>query len=389
MEKGKTLQVNKELLKTDKQNFKINSAPLVVKKNEEHWVSKDSLVNDRYKIVEIIGKGAFAQIYKAYDTYVKNKPVAIKFIKIQEDNSLAQAQALNIEKEAFAKFSFSNKVVSLKDFNIWKKMFYMVIDLIEGKQDLNNLFSKGYFSVMSPEEFKYYYLQICEGLSEIHDAGIIHRDIKPGNIMITETETVKISDFGISRLRSILNKETPNNIGFEGTPKYIAPEQILDSSVYLEQSDIYSVGIMMYVSLTGVEPHTLFTTQKIQDPNVQKKIAKLNIYGKVELPSVYNPNLNSFIDNIVMKCLAKDYKNRYQNLKDLIADLKQINVKSEAKNLEISNDIKNKNVKRSLNSYKGLKYERFFNKFTKKWIIPLFLTMGILVIGLLIVILIS
>ncbi len=382
-EKAAQKQVQQSNLKKPKPAFKAMT--------DEEWVKPDELIDDRYKVVKFIAKGGFAQVYEAIDLNYNSKPVAIKVIRLDVTNNrnfLAnQRKSLDTEKEAFAKLSFSENVVGLHGFDFWQdKYFYITLDLIDDGKTLATKFNKAYANILSLEEFKYYYTQICKGLYEIHKAGIYHRDVKPNNVMITSDDVVKISDFGISRLSSLILNENSANARQEGTPKYIAPEQIIHKDKYAIQSDIYSIGIMMYNSLTGVDPYTLYLSPSRSMEQKQRALIALHISEVPEKPSAYNPRLPMILDYIVMKCMAKDLKYRYKNFKEVLADLALIDQNWNVKYPDIQQSLKDKNSIKLVAMNKSSKYKNFFSKFNWKSYAMFFTSLSILVIVLLILI---
>lgn len=355
------------------------------KKAEKQLLKEGEMVANRYSIIEKIGEGAYAEIYKARDNFGQQQLVALKIIPIQKENSNSQKENLNVEKEVFAKLTFNKNVVGLKDFDSSNNLFYMVIDLVEGGANFQNKFRE-FYNTMSTSEIIYYFSQIAEGMNDIHLSGIVHRDIKPQNIMITTDEIVKISDFGISKIRDILNREHFYHLGFEGTPRYSAPEQYLDPSSYIPQSDIYSVGIMLYELATGVTPFAQFKDFK-SDKERYTYLLNQHIKEKLIRPRVFNPNLPQSLDNIIIKSLAKDPKYRYENFKDFLDDLQHLNENNNDRVLDLPNIVNNKRAQKSIKKAKDLRYERFFNRLNTKTVTFFFAFLIFLILMLTILIL--
>lgn len=317
------------------------------------------LFAERYFILKKIGQGAHAEIYKAQDRLNNNNLVALKIILRQEDNWERQKINLDIEKEAFAKLMFNPNVIGLKDFDNSQKLFYMVIDLVTGSITMQTHF-RSFYNLLTESELIYYFTQIGQGLLGIHKSGLVHRDIKPQNILLTNDEIVKISDFGISK---VANEELRYGVnqGFEGTPKYVSPEQYLDVNNFYIESDIYSMGVMLYEFATGVAPYITFREFK---DSKDRYVFILNQHLKqgVIRPKVFNLRLSQSMDNIIMKCLAKDKKNRYHNLEEFLDDLSKIDLNQNIKTkpIDISNYFSDSTMRRTIKKTNEYRFERFF-----------------------------
>ncbi|WP_026389155.1 serine/threonine-protein kinase [[Acholeplasma] multilocale] len=362
------------------------------KKIEQPTVKVGDLIDNRYQILATIGEGGNAKVYKALDTKTTKKDahfVAVKVISNINLSSESTKQSIEIEKEAFAKFAFSKNVISLVDFNEWNGMFYMVIDLVEGAADMSKKFSP--YPSMSLEEILYFYDMIGTGMQEIHDAGIYHRDVKPQNILVTEDSIVKISDFGISKIVDMLSNHTTST-GFQGTPRYSSPEQYLSPNDYKFQSDIYSVGVMLYENATGTQLFNIYSlNDKAKDQLNEKKIVFANKHYKEQIvrPKVFNRNIPQALDNIIMKCLAKDYTKRYQSFEEFLKDLREVKNNPNVKENNIEMFITDKDQKNVMKSDKDYQYKKFIKKFNWKFTIPVFAAVTTLVLTFAIVLLVS
>ncbi|PPE06167.1 serine/threonine-protein kinase [Williamsoniiplasma lucivorax] len=351
----------------------------------------------RYLILEEIGYGGFALVFKAQDlsSTAKTKPfVALKVMQMDLDSTpeerLKTEQSLNLEKDALAKFSFSENVVGLKNFAQIDSYFYMVLELVDGKQNFSQIFQH-YFSQLSTREIIYYFSQIAQGLSEIHNAGITHRDIKPGNIMVTKDEVVKISDFGIARFLDILKYDNPVFESFQGTPKFASPEQSWDFKTSYTQSDIYSVGIMLYEFSTGVAPFeqfVIFPKTNKGDNQKHRYILNQQIREEIVRPRVFNPNIPQALENIIVKALAKDVNDRFATFKEFTDELQHILDNNNAKELPLFSEIKDKKfVSKQLQKSREFKYKLFFKMFEKKIIIPFWILIVVVFLVLVILVL--
>ncbi|WP_231992273.1 serine/threonine-protein kinase [Mycoplasma putrefaciens] len=307
--------------------------------------------------------------------------VAVKImLKTKSKNAKLIIDRLNYEANTFAKLSFSKSVVNMKDVFDWENYYVIVMQLTQGT-DFSKKFS-AYSNILSTKEFIYYFEQIAKGLKEIHDSNIIHRDVKPANILITDDQKVKISDFGISKIKSIIS-ETNENIFSPGTPRYTAPEQFMSFEAkkadFRFESDIYSVGVMMFEFITGT---TLFLNTSSNQQDVkerEKQNFKRHVVKKVTRPRVINPNIPQAIENIIMHCLAKEWKNRYKNFDELLIDLQkakqELSVKEDFPFMDWEHD-KIAGIKNNYN----IKYESFVNDFISKYLIPAFVILIALLI---------
>ncbi|MDQ0567472.1 serine/threonine-protein kinase [Mycoplasma yeatsii] len=336
----------------------------------------DRLINKRYKILEFINSGAFASVFKAIDLDASflNKEdvfVAVKImLKGKRKNTQEINDRLNYEVNTFAKLSFSKNVINMKDVFEWDKYYVIVMELVEGI-DLSKKFSV-YNNILSTNEFIYYFEQIAKGLKEIHDSNIIHRDVKPANILITKHQKAKISDFGISKIKSIINETNEDNFS-PGTPRYTAPEQFINfeskKNIYSYESDIYSVGVMMYEFITGT---TLFLNTNYGNSNIkerEKENFKKHLVKEVLRPRYINPGIPQSIENIIMHCLAKEVKNRYKNFDELLSDLQkaklELDVKKDFPEMNWEAD-KISNMKLNYN----IRYKNFIEEFPYRFTIP-------------------
>ncbi|ATZ16265.1 serine/threonine-protein kinase [Entomoplasma freundtii] len=354
-------------------------------KKEKPFFNNGFLFAERYKILKKIGQGAHAEVYQAIDTLDNQKLVALKIIKVQQEDFARQEKHLDMEREAFARLIFNKNVIGLRDFDRSRKLFYMVIDLATGATNFQNKF-RHFGNILTNQEIIYYFDAIAKGMQGIHDVGIIHRDLKPQNILINDEEVVKISDFGISKLKTNIDKSHVS--GFEGTPKYAAPEQYLTNNEFYFQSDIYSVGIMLYELATGVTPYAIFKDFKT-DKERYTFILNQHLKEPITHPKVFNPNLPVALDNLIMKCLAKDLKYRYQTFAEFQSDLHQVLASPQPKMEEINQEISHLKIRKTLKRTKKYQFERFFKIFNFRHTLIFFILIGLLVLTLLLSILLS
>ena len=266
--------------------------------------SKGDKINDRYEIIKLIGEGGMANVYLAYDTILERN-VAVKVLRgdLADDEKFVR----RFQREALSASSLSHpNIVEMYDVGEDNGNFYIVMEYIDG-QTLKQLIKKrGHLTV--PEAIDIM-LQLTDGLAHAHDSYIIHRDIKPQNIMILEDGMVKITDFGIAMAINASDLTQTNSV--MGSVHYLPPEQANGKGSTVK-SDIYSLGILMYELLTGSVPFKGDTAVEIALKHMKEKI-----------PSIrkQNPTIPQSVENIVLKATAKNPKNRYDNVRDMYKDL--------------------------------------------------------------------
>lgn len=354
-------------------------------KKEKPFFNNGFLFAERYKILKKIGQGAHAEVYQAIDVLAKNQLVALKIIKLQNEDLERQEKHLEMERDAFARLIFNKNVIGLRDFDQSHKIFYMVIDLAIGATNFQNKF-RVFGNLLTTQEIIYYFGSIAKGMQGIHESHIIHRDLKPQNILINDEEIVKISDFGISKLKT--NNSENRVSGFEGTPKYAAPEQYLTNNEFYYQSDIYSVGIMLYELATGLPPYAIFKDFKT-DKERYTFILNQHLKEQIVPPKIFNPNLPQSLDNLIMKCLAKDLKYRYQSFNEFQNDLNQVLTNSQVKKEEVNQDLGHLKINKTLKKTKKYQFERYFKIFNFRHTLIFFIFIGLTVLSLTLCILLS
>ena len=259
----------------------------------------------RYRILGELGRGAMGVVYKAEDP-VLDRPLAIKTIVIPADDADRKEYEARFTQEARAAGRLAHPcIVTIYDVGHEGEMVYMTMELLEGT-DLANMAEKRRFKV--PEAVRIVE-QVAGALAFAHDRGVIHRDIKPPNIMVVAGGRVKIMDFGIARMRqSDLKTETGMMLG---TPRYMSPEQVGGRPVD-HRSDIFSLGTVLYEMLTGTK---LFAGA---DPSeIMYNVSHLRPVP----PSRLNRQVPAVLDLVVAKALEKDADERYQDAHQFAADL--------------------------------------------------------------------
>ncbi len=268
-------------------------------------IMKGQKISDRYQIIKSIGEGGMANVYLAYDT-ILDRNVAVKILR--GDLSNDEKFVRRFQREALAASSLAHpNIVEVYDVGEDNGEYYIVMEYIEGKHLKNLLKKRGKLTLSEAVDIM---LQITDGMSVAHDSYIIHRDIKPQNIMILENGLVKITDFGIAMAMNATQLTQTNSV--MGSVHYLPPEQASGQGSTL-QSDIYSMGIVMYELITGELPFK-------GDNAVEIALKHL----KEPLPDIREklPNVPNSIANIIKKATAKNPKNRYNDAREMHDDLK-------------------------------------------------------------------
>ncbi|MBQ9013927.1 MAG: Stk1 family PASTA domain-containing Ser/Thr kinase [Bacilli bacterium] len=268
-------------------------------------IAKGDLVNDRYEILKLIGEGGMANVYLARDTILDRK-VAVKILRgdLADDEKFVR----RFQREAISASSLSHtNIVEIYDVGEDDGNFYIVMEYIEGKT-LKQLIKKR--GVLSLPETIDIMMQLLDAIASAHDSYIIHRDIKPQNIMIKDNGLVKITDFGIAMALNSGALTQTNSV--MGSVHYLPPEQASGKGSTI-RSDIYSLGILMFEMLTGKVPFKGDTAVEIALKHM-----------KESLPSVreINPVVPQSVENIILKAAAKNPKNRYKDVREMKDDIK-------------------------------------------------------------------
>ena len=268
-------------------------------------IMKGQKINDRYQIIKSIGEGGMANVYLAYDT-ILDRNGAVKVLR--GDLATDEKFVRRFQREALSASSLSHpNIVEVYDVGEDNGQYYIVMEYIEGCQLKQLLKKRGRLTLSEVIDIM---LQITDGLSVAHDAYIIHRDIKPQNIMILDSGLVKITDFGIAMAMNSTQLTQTNSV--MGSVHYLPPEQANGKGSTL-QSDIYSMGILMYELLTGELPYKGDNAVEIALKHLKEKI-----------PSVREkfPEIPQSVENIIIKATAKNPKNRYADARSMNEDLR-------------------------------------------------------------------
>jgi serine/threonine-protein kinase len=259
----------------------------------------------RYRIIDELGRGAMGIVYKAEDPNL-DRLVALKTIILPEDAEEhgEYRKRFFLEAKAAGKLNHPH-IVTTFDCGEHEGMAYMAMELLEGIDLRTRMTKQGVTALEAVEIAR----QVAEGLGYAHERGVVHRDIKPGNIMLNGGGKAKIMDFGLARMRMADHKTSTGMV--LGTPRYMSPEQISGQPVD-QRSDIFSLGIVLYEMLTGTR---LYSGENIEQ--VQHSITQTEHVP----PTRVVPGLPAMIDFVVARALKKDPAVRYQDAYELAADL--------------------------------------------------------------------
>lgn len=263
------------------------------------------LLDNRYEILEVIGTGGMAVVYKARCNRL-NRLVAIKALKQELSQDEEFRRRFYAESQAVAMLSHPN-IVSVYDVAHSDGLDYIVMELIDGITLKQYMEQKGQ---LNWREALHFATQIAKALEHAHSRGIVHRDIKPHNIMILKDGSVKVADFGIARISSAQNTLTREALG---SVHYISPEQAKGAHVDA-RSDLYSLGVVMYEMLTGRPPF---------DGDTPVSVAIQHINATPVLPRELNPNIPLGLEQITMHAMTADLNKRYKSATEMLADLEE------------------------------------------------------------------
>ena len=262
-----------------------------------------TIIAERYEILGKIGTGGMADVYKAKD-HKLNRFVAVKVLKPEFREDTTFIRKFRSEAQAAAGLTHPN-IVNVFDVGDDGGVYYIVMELIEGITLTEYIAKKGKLSIKEATSIA---IQVSMGLEAAHNHGIVHRDVKPQNIIISTDGKVKVTDFGIARAAS--SNTISSNV--MGSVHYSSPEQVR-GGYSDEKSDIYSLGITLYEMVTGRVPFDGDTTVAIAIKHLQEEMVP---------PSVYTENLPYSLEQIILKCTQKSVGRRYEKMEDVIADLK-------------------------------------------------------------------
>ncbi len=267
-------------------------------------LNRGSFISDRYEVLDKVGTGGMSDVYKARD-HILGRDVAIKVLKQEFADDVNFVAKFRTEAQSAAKLECPN-IVNIYDVGNHEGTYFIVMEYVEGITLKTYIEKKGqlfYKECMSIA------MQVSRGIQAAHNKGIIHRDIKPQNIMISKEGQVKVTDFGIARASSI------NTIHADvmGSVHYASPEQARNGFVDAK-SDIYSLGIVMYEMITGRLPF---------DGETAVAVALQHLQEDMVSPAVYVPDLPISLEKIILKCTMKSPERRYSSIDELLSDLRK------------------------------------------------------------------
>ena len=262
-------------------------------------------LDGRYEMRELIGVGGMAYVYKAYDA-VDDRIVAVKILRDEFLNSDEFVRRFRNESKAIAILNHPN-IVKVLDVGFGDRLQYIVMEYIDG------ITLKEYLDQRKDIRWKeavHFTMQILRALQPAHDKGIVHRDIKPQNIMLLPDGTIKVTDFGIARLtRNEIKAPSEGNKAI-GSVHYISPEQAR-GEITDEKTDLYSVGIMLYEMLTGCLPF---------EADNAVSVAIMQMQSEAKAPHLINPEIPEGLEQITLKAMQKDMAKRYQSAAEMLSD---------------------------------------------------------------------
>ena len=267
---------------------------------------KGILLDNRYRIVDKIGVGGMADVYLGEDTLL-GRHVAIKVLHANFANDDEFVTRFKREAQAAGKLNHPN-IVNMYDVGFDQDLHYIIMEYVNGETLKEYITRHGRLSIDEAVKFT---IAIAEGLEHAHTMGIVHCDIKPHNVIITQTGRVKVTDFGIARAMNATNTVMYTN-SILGSAHYLSPEQASGKPVD-GNTDIYSLGVVLYEMLTGRVPFEGETPIAVALKHVREKVAP---------PTRYNPSIPPLLEAVVMKALSKNPADRFDSISDMISDLR-------------------------------------------------------------------
>jgi len=280
-----------------------------------------TLLNKRYEILEKIGEGGMAKVYKAKD-HLLNRFVAVKVLKDEFTKNAEFVEKFKAEAAAAGSISHSN-IVNIFDVGSEDNINYIIMEYVNGRTLKELIIQNGRLDYNRALDFG---IQIAKALECAHKNNIIHRDIKPQNILVTDEGFIKVTDFGIAKATNSVTITNSNKV--IGSAHYFSPEQAKGSFVD-GRTDIYSLGIVLYEMVTGRVPY---------DAESPVSVALKHLQEPVVPPIYLNSNVPEGLNNLILKAMEKEPIGRYQNIKDMLLDMQRIknntNYKVDFKNSE-------------------------------------------------------
>src|SRR5512132_311035 len=263
----------------------------------------------RYKVISEIGQGAMGTVYKAVDPII-DRTVAIKTINLNLSRQELEEYEARFQQEIKAAGRLNHpNLVTIYDVGQTDQVAYMAMEFLEGAE-LKDMIASG--QVPPPDQVVDILTQVADGLWFAHSQDIVHRDVKPSNIMVMRGGIAKITDFGIARLPNSAVKTMTGLI--LGSPRYMSPEQVIGKTIDA-RSDIFSLGVVLYEALTGIAPF---------DGDNVNAIMYATVNTTPPPPSSHNRSVPPMLDLIAAKAMAKLLEDRYQTVKEFAEDMREV-----------------------------------------------------------------
>lgn len=279
----------------------------MIGKNGGDSMEEKRILENRYELIQKIGSGGMAVVYQAYDTSL-DRQVAVKLLREEYIDNPDFIRQFQREAKAVAKLSHQN-IVNIYDFGTSDDLMYLVMEYVDGCT-LKELITKN--GPLPIQQVLDYSIQICYGMAQAHSHNIVHKDIKPHNIMIDRNHIAKITDFGIAQ--AINHLTVTHNSGVLGSAHYFSPEQARGEQVSFE-SDIYSLGIVLYEMLTGKVPFTGENPVSVALKHMQERPPSLRV-ARRDIPLE--------LELVVLQALEKNPANRFQSMEEMAEALLQV-----------------------------------------------------------------
>src|SRR3990170_6102806 len=266
-----------------------------------------------YRIIEKIGAGGMGEVYRGHDEHL-GRDVAIKVLPAGTLADDPPRKRFRKEAEALSKLNHPN-IQTVHDFDTQEKVDFLVVEFIPGPTLADKLAA----GALPEKELASLGSQIAAALEEAHERGVVHRDLKPGNIKVTPKGQVKVLDFGIAKLlkpsaATATTESFTETHGMAGTLPYMAPEQLRGEAVDA-RTDIWAAGVLLYEMATGRLPF---------EEQIFSLLSESILHRPPPAPSQLKPGLSPRLEEIILKCLEKEPENRYQSAKELLVDLRRL-----------------------------------------------------------------
>lgn len=264
------------------------------------------ILDNRYKILEKVGSGGMASVYKAQDILL-DRIVAVKILYSKYASDHDFVVRFRQEAQAAAKLSQPN-IVNIYDVGYDENAHYIVMEYVRGETLKDYIEKHGHLPINTSIQISF---DIGEALEHAHANGIVHCDIKPHNILVTETGRIKVADFGIARAINS-SSSTKDEKSVLGSVHYFSPEQASGGKID-ERTDIYSLGVVMYEMMTGVVPF---------EGDTAISVALQHVQNDIPLPTKYNRRIPQLVERVILKAMAKNPDDRFQTISEMMSELR-------------------------------------------------------------------